>query len=287
MPSSSRIGSWTLHTIETGRFGLDGGAMFGIVPKPLWERRIAADELNRIPMHARCLLLSSADRLILIDNGIGTKQDQKFRKIYAVDDQTMNLDASLRSAGFHRSDITDVILTHLHFDHCGGSTEVVDGKLCIAFPNAIFHVQGAHWDWARQGNVREKASFFPENLDPLAASGQLNLIDGRNELFEGVDLIPVDGHTRAMQLVRVHYADRSLLYAADLLPTHAHLAPAWNMGYDLWPMTTIEEKGRLLEQATDGGWQLYFEHDPTVGLCDVVMGERGPEIANPRPLADL
>ena len=287
MPSSSRIGSWTLHTIETGRFGLDGGAMFGIVPKPLWERRIAADELNRIPMHARCLLLSSADRLVLIDNGIGTKQDQKFRKIYAVDDQTMNLDASLRSAGFHRSDITDVILTHLHFDHCGGSTEVVDGKLCIAFPNAIFHVQGAHWDWARQGNVREKASFFPENLDPLAASGQLNLIDGRNELFEGVDLIPVDGHTRAMQLVRVHYADRSLLYAADLLPTHAHLAPAWNMGYDLWPMTTIEEKGRLLEQATDGGWQLYFEHDPTVGLCDVVMGERGPEIANPRPLADL
>lgn len=287
MSRSSRIGSWTLHTIETGRFGLDGGAMFGIVPKPLWEKRIGADELNRIPMHARCLLLTSADRCVLIDNGIGTKQDQKFRKIYAVDDETMNLDASLQAAGFHRSDITDVILTHLHFDHCGGSTEYVDGTLRIAFPNATFHVQREHWDWARLGNVREKASFFPENLDPLAESGQLNLIDGRHDLFEGVDLIPVDGHTKAMQLVRVHDADRSLLYAADLLPTHAHLAPAWNMGYDLWPMTTIEEKGRLLGQATRDGWQLFFEHDPTVGLCDVVMGERGPEIAHPRPLKDL
>ena len=287
MSRSSRIGSWSLHTIETGRFGLDGGAMFGIVPKPLWERRIGADELNRIPLHARCLLLEAGERRILIDNGIGTKQDEKFRKIYAVDDTTMNLDASLANAGTHRSEITDVILTHLHFDHCGGSTEYVDGKLRIAFPNAHFHVQRKHWDWAREGNVREKASFLPENLNPLAESGQLNLIEGRTELFPGIELIPVDGHTKAMQLIRVHDAERSLLYTADLLPTHAHLSPAWNMGYDLWPMNTIEEKGRLLKHATDGGWQLYFQHDPTVGLCDVVMGEKGPEIANPRPLEEL
>ena len=283
----SRIGSWTLHTIETGRFGLDGGATFGIVPKPLWQKRIAADELNSIPLHARCLLMESGDRRILIDNGIGTKQDAKFRKIYAVDDETMNLDGSLAAVDADRREITDVILTHLHFDHCGGSTEYVGETLQVAFPNATFHVQRAHWEWALEGNVREKASFLPENLQPLAASGQLNLIDGRTDLFGGVEVIPVDGHTRAMQLVRIHDEDHSLLYTADLLPTHAHLAPAWNMGYDLWPMTTIEEKGRLLQDATDGGWKLFFEHDPTIGMCDVVMGEHGPEIANPRPLSEL
>jgi len=283
----SRIGSWTLHTIETGRFGLDGGAMFGIVPKPLWEKRIAADELNRIPLHARCLLMVDGDRCVLVDNGIGTKQNEKFLSIYGVDTSTMELDGSLAAAGFHRSDITDVVLTHLHFDHCGGSTERVDGELRIAFPNARFHVQRAHWEWALEGNVRERASFLPENLEPLAASGQLNLIDGRMELFPGVEMIPVDGHTKAMQLVRVHDDERSLLYTADLLPTHAHLAPAWNMGYDLWPMTTIEEKGRLLDQAVRDGWDLYFEHDPTIGLASVHMGDRGPEIVDPRPLSEL
>ena len=283
----ARIGSYSLHTIETGRFGLDGGAMFGIVPKPLWEKRIGADELNRIPLHARCLLLEGDGRLILIDNGIGSKQNEKFNTIYAVDTSRMELDASLAAVGVHRNDITDVILTHLHFDHCGGSTEVVDGKLQIAFPEATFHVQDAHWDWAMASNVREKASFLPENLDPLAASGQLNLVSGRHDLFPGIEMIPVDGHTKAMQLVRVHDEEHSLLYTADLLPTHAHLSPAWNMGYDLWPMTTIDEKARLLEEAIQGGWHLYFEHDPTVSLCDVVKGDRGPEIAHARPLSDL
>ncbi len=283
----SRIGSWSLHTIETGRFGLDGGAMFGIVPKPLWQKRIAADELNRIPLNARCLLLTDGDRCILVDNGIGNKQDEKFLKIYGVDTTTMELDASLSAGGFHRSDVTDVILTHLHFDHCGGSTERVNGTLRVAFPNALFHVQRRHWDWGQKGNIREKASFLPDNLEPLAASGQLNLIDGQTSLFPGVEVIPVDGHTQAMQLVRVHDAEKSLLYTADLLPTHAHLAPAWNMGYDLWPMTTIEEKARLLDQAIQGGWDLFFEHDPTVGLCSVRMGERGPEVVDPRPLAEL
>lgn len=261
--------------------------MFGIVPKPLWEKRIAADELNRIPLHARCLLMVDGDRCVLVDNGIGTKQNEKFLSIYGVDTSTMELDGSLAAAGFHRSDITDVVLTHLHFDHCGGSTEWVDGELRIAFPNARFHVQRAHWEWALEGNVRERASFLPENLEPLAASGQVNLIDGRMELFPGVEMIPVDGHTKAMQLVRVHDEERSLLYTADLLPTHAHLAPAWNMGYDLWPMTTIEEKERLLDQAVRDGWDLYFEHDPTISLASVRMGDRGPEIVDPRPLSEL
>lgn len=283
----SQIGSYTLHAIETGRFGLDGGAMFGIVPKPLWERKISADELNRIPLHARCLLLEGEGRLILIDNGIGDKYNEKFRAIYAVDDTDVNLDRSLDALGYSRNEITDVILTHLHFDHCGGSTRLVDGKPRVAFENATFHVQKDHWDWAGKSNIREKASFLSENLEPLDSSGQLNLIDGTSELFPGVELIPVDGHTKAMQLVRVHDASKSLLFVADLMPTHAHLMPAWNMSYDLWPMTTITEKRRILDAALAEKWHFFFEHDPTIGLCDVVQGERGIEIANPRPLDEL
>jgi len=283
----AKIGSFKLHAIETGRFGLDGGAMFGIVPKPLWEKKISADELNRIPLHARCLLLEGDDRLILIDNGIGTKQNEKFRSIYAIDDEKVNLDSSLADIGIHRSEITDVILTHLHFDHCGGSTEYVDGQARVAFANAAFHVQQEHWDWALESNVRERASFLPDNIGPLSKSGQVNLVSGRTELFPGVELIPVDGHTKAMQLVRIHDAQSSILFTADLLPTHAHLMPAWNMAYDLWPMTTIEEKAHVLEQAVAEGWSLFFEHDPTIGLCDVMPGERGPIITNPRPLTEL
>jgi glyoxylase-like metal-dependent hydrolase (beta-lactamase superfamily II) len=284
MPS---IGSYQLHTIETGRFGLDGGAMFGIVPKPLWERKIAADELNRIPLKARCLLLEGNGKLILIDNGIGDKYNEKFASIYALDDETENLNASLKSLGFSKDDVTDVVLTHLHFDHCGGSTVLENGKLEVAFKNAVFHVQEAHWNWARKGNVREKASFFDENLDPLASSGQLNLVEGTFDLFPGVEVIPVDGHTKAMQLVRVHDSTQSILFTADLLPTHAHLSPAWNMGYDLWPLTTIDEKARLLERAVRHGWHLFFEHDPVVSLCNVVSGSKGIEIAHPRPLTDF
>lgn len=284
----AQIGPWTLHEIECGRFALDGGAMFGIVPKPLWEKRISADEMNRIPLHTRCLLLENGDRLILIDNGIGDKYDEKFGSIYAIDDEDVNLDSSLAAAGFSRADVTDVVLTHLHFDHCGGSVRQSGDALEIGFPDAMFYVQLDHWTWALKGNVREKASFLPENLEPLAESGQLELVDGRIEKWPGIELIPVDGHTRAMQLVKIAGADRTLLYCADLLPTHAHLAPPWNMGYDLWPMKTIEEKDKLLTQAIENDWHLFFEHDPTVGLADVRKSDRGvPEIANPRPLSDL
>jgi glyoxylase-like metal-dependent hydrolase (beta-lactamase superfamily II) len=283
----AHIGSYTLHEIECGRFGLDGGAMFGIVPKPLWEKVIPADGRNRIPLNTRCLLLETTDRLILIDNGIGDKFDEKFGDIYGVDLSVGSLDTSLAAAGFGRADVTDVILTHLHFDHCGGSTVRRGDRLEIAFPEATFHVQRTHWDWAMEGNVREKASFLDENLEPIAASGQLALLDGRSELFPGIEVIPVDGHTRAMQCVRIFDDARSLLYAADLLPTHAHLSPAWNMAYDLWPMTTIEEKARLLDDAIAGGWSLMFEHDPVVAVADVVMGRRGPEIANARGVGEV
>ena len=282
----TRIGDYTLHAIETGRFALDGGAMFGIVPRVLWERRIKPDDQNRIPMHMRCLLLASADRLILIDNGIGDKYTEKFSDMFSVDDSELNLTASLHTAGFSHGDVTDVILTHLHFDHCGGST-IRDGNgLRVAFPNATFHVQRAHWEWANVSNVREQASFLEENLAPLGSSGQLNLVDGDGSLFPGVDLMCVDGHTKAMQLVKIHDSARTLLYCADLLPTSAHLAPPWNMAYDLWPMTTIEEKARILKTAASENWKLFFEHDAAVELADVEHSERGARAVNPRTLAE-
>jgi len=282
-----KIGQYSLHTIETGQLGLDGGAMFGIVPKALWERRIPSDDMNRIPLHMRCLLLESSDKLILIDNGLGDKYSDRFAELYAIDDAEMNLENSLLTAGFSKEDVTDVILTHLHFDHCGGSTARRGGRLETTFPNAQYLVQQGHWDWASESNVREKASFLEENMQPLTESGQLTLIEGRQELFPGVEVIPVDGHTKEMQMVKISDAERTLVFVADLLPTHAHLSPAWNMAYDLWPMTTIEEKGKFLQDAVDGNWQLFFEHDPEIAVSAVEMTERGPRVSNTRPLDEL
>ena len=282
-----KIGPYTLHAIEAGRLGLDGGAMFGIVPKTLWQRRISPDDHNRIPLKMRCLLLEDGDRLILIDNGLGDKYDTRFAELYAIDDTTHNLTESLGRKDFDLSDITDVILTHLHFDHCGGSTLRKADRLEVAFPNATFHVQSGHWEWAQVSNIREKASFLSENMEPLTASGQLNLIDGRNEIFPGIELIPVDGHTKEMQIVKISDGESTLVYMADLLPTHAHLSPAWNMAYDLWPMTTIKEKAAFLQEAVEGSWTLFFEHDPQIEIADVEMTERGPRVTASRPFIEL
>lgn len=261
--------------------------MFGIVPKPLWEKKIPADNRNRIPLAMRCLLLESSDRLILIDNGIGEKYDERFADIYSLDSSEANLETSLNSLGFGFDDVTDVILTHLHFDHCGGSTLRIGDRFEVGFRNAVFHIQREHWFWALKSNVREKASFLSENLDPLGNSGQLNFIDGRSELYPGVELFPVDGHTKSMQLVRIYDQDASIVFVADLLPTHVHLSPSWNMAYDLWPMKTIQEKRAFLEDAVAGHWKLFFEHDASVAVADVEMTERGPGIVYPRALMEL
>lgn len=283
----AQIGDYKLHVIEAGILGLDGGAMFGIVPKALWERRIPADEKNRIPLHMRCLLLESSDRLILIDNGLGDKYSSKFAELYAVKDDELNLNDSMARAGFSLDDVTDVVLTHLHFDHCGGSTVRKNDSLEVAFPNARYIVQKGHWEWAQVSNVREKASFLAENMEPMELSGQLELVEGKVELFPGVEVIPVDGHTKEMQIVKISDTTQTLVYMADLLPTHAHLAPAWNMAYDLWPMTTIEEKGRFLKEAAEGNWSLFFEHDSKIPVANVEMTERGPKAINPRTLDEL
>lgn len=282
-----KIGSYSLYTIETGRFGLDGGAMFGIVPKPLWSRRAAADGENRIRLNMRCLLLEGEGRVILVDNGLGDKYDEKFARIYAVNHDYATLSVSLREAGFSEEDVTDVILTHLHFDHCGGSTRRAGDGYELVFPNARYHVQRAHWEWAREPNDRERASFLAGNLEPLAASDQLSLLEGPMELFPGIDLILVNGHTEAQQLIKVKDERRSLVYVADLLPTAAHLPLPWIMAYDVRPLVTLDEKRRFLDAAVDGGWHLFFEHDPDVVVGTPERTEQGLVVARHRPLDDL
>jgi glyoxylase-like metal-dependent hydrolase (beta-lactamase superfamily II) len=270
-----QIGPYALHEIHAGRIGLDGGAMFGIVPKPLWERRIPADERNRIPLAMRCLLLEGDGRVVLIDNGVGDTYDDKFADIYAVDQTSSELHRSLAEAGFGAEDVTDVILTHLHFDHCGGSTtRDADGTLRVAFPNATFHVQRSHWEWAH-ASPREGASFLSENLDPLDASGQLRFVEGPGEVLPGVEAIVVDGHTRGQQLLKVSDDEWTLLYAADLLPTAAHVPLLWVMAYDVAPLDTLQEKERVLEAAAREGWVVFFEHDTETATARIEQGERG------------
>lgn len=281
-----RIGRYRAYSIESGFFRLDGGAMFGIIPKPLWERRFPADERNRILLGMRCLLLEGEGRLILIDAGIGDKYDEKFQDIYGVDHSKRTLQRSLSEAGFGADEVTDVVLTHLHFDHCGGCTTMNGDRSSVAFKNAAFHVQRRQWDSARSPNVRERGSFLTPNLEPLAASGRLQLLEGEQELFPDVYLHLVEGHTDAQQLVRVGGEERQLLYVADLFPTHAHLPPAWNMAYDLRPLVTIQEKTRLLEVAHQERWMLFFEHDPQVEVASVTATDRGYATENHQHLRE-
>ena len=282
-----RIGPYELHAIETGRFALDGGAMFGIVPKPLWEKKIAADDRNRIPLAMRGLLLEGDGRLVLIDNGLGDTYDARFSEIYAVETAHSELHRSLHAAGVEAADVTDVVLTHLHFDHCGGSTTRRDGRLALTFPNATHYVQKDHWVWARSPNAREKGSFLAENLDPLAESGRLKLLDGDGEVLPGVRVMTVDGHTEAQQLVKISGPEGTLVFAADLLPTTAHVRLPWVMAYDVRPLVTLQEKAAFLAAALEEEWQLFFEHDPAVAVAGLQKTERGITIAEPRSLASL
>jgi glyoxylase-like metal-dependent hydrolase (beta-lactamase superfamily II) len=272
--------TYTAHPIEAGRFGLDGGAMFGVVPRPLWSKKSEPDEAGRIPLSTRCLLLEGEGRLILIDVGIGDKFDAKHRGIYAMQDGPSLIDG-IRAAGFDSSDVTDVILTHLHFDHCGGATAYRDGKSRVIFDRATHHVQRAHWDWALASNPREKASFLSENLQPLRDEGNLNLIDGAQAILPGIQVEPVNGHTEAQQIIHIDgVGDQRLVYVADLMPTTAHLSPVWGMSYDLLPLVTIQEKTEFLKRAVEGNWRVFFEHDPFVESAAIVMGERRAELTD-------
>ncbi|HTF04519.1 MAG TPA: MBL fold metallo-hydrolase [Bacteroidia bacterium] len=249
-----------LHTIDTGFFKLDGGAMHGVVPKSLWSKKNPADENNMCSWAMRCLLVEDGDRLILIDNGLGTKQDAKFFSYYFLHGDA-TLEKSLKAKGFDFSDITDVFLTHLHFDHCGGSISKKDDKLYTTFPKATYWSNEEHWEWATKPNAREKASFLKENILPIQESGQLKFFKKDEELIPGFTAWFTYGHTGAMMLPHIQYKGKTLVYTADLLPSAAHVTLPWIMAYDTQPLKTLSEKEEFLSKAAANEYVLFFEHD--------------------------
>ncbi|KXK06081.1 MAG: MBL fold metallo-hydrolase [Ignavibacteriaceae bacterium] len=271
-----KIGDYEIYPVQTGLFKLDGGAMFGVVPKNLWTKTNPADDQNRIEMCTRALLLKSKSRIILIDTGLGYKLSEKLNKIYDVDFSKYTLENSLALLNIRPEDVTDVILTHLHFDHAGGNTCFDESdRLTLSFPNAVYHVQKGHYEWAMNPSERDKASFFKENYQPLMDSKVLNLIKGETKFDDVISLIPCNGHTKDMQLVKVADGNRTLLYLADLIPTAGHIPLPFIMGYDLFPLTTLEEKRKTLELAAVESWDLFFEHDPYNTLVKVGKNEKG------------
>jgi glyoxylase-like metal-dependent hydrolase (beta-lactamase superfamily II) len=278
-----------LYSIETEFFKLDGGAMFGVVPKVIWNEINPADEKNLCTWAMRCLLIEDEGKLILIDNGIGNKQDEKFlRHYYLHGDNT--LDKSLAKHGFHRDDITDVFLTHLHFDHCGGSIIREGDKLVPAFKNAVYWSNKAHWQWATNPNEREKASFLKENILPIQESGQLQFIQipqeaSTNKLLstaftENISVRFVSGHTQSMMLPQIKYKNKTIVYMADLLPSAGHIPLPYVMAYDMFPLTTLNEKKMFLNEAMDNNYILFFEHDPKIECCDLKITDRGVRMGN-------
>ena len=268
-----RFGSFELHWIETGDLWLDGGAMFGVVPKALWSRQLPPDDNNRIPMTMRCLLIRSLNtgRIYLVDNGAGNKFNEKMSSIYGLDfgvQGEKRLESSLIRAFVQPFEITDLIFTHLHFDHCGGTTDYVDGVLSHVFPNARYHVHRDHFRTATKPNPREQASFLHDNIGPIAAaSDRLSLVDveqvnSNQPVYEpGLDALVMNGHTLGQQLPKITSGDQHLVFVADLLPTAQHLPLVWVMGYDMFPTQTLKEKQEFLEQAASEQWWLLMEHD--------------------------
>jgi glyoxylase-like metal-dependent hydrolase (beta-lactamase superfamily II) len=282
-----------LYPINTGYFKLDGGAMFGVVPKTIWNKINPADENNLCSWAMRCLLIEDGSRLILVDNGIGDKQDAKFFSYYHLHGDE-SLDQSLAKYGFHRDEITDVFLTHLHFDHCGGSIRREGDKLVPAFKNAVYWSNEMHWATATHPNDREKASFLKENILPIQESGQLQLIehqDDQNKIgrhsdglitslpigsfSENISIRLVYGHTQAMMLPQVKYKSTTVVFMADLLPSSGHIPIPYVMAYDMFPLTSMNEKKVFLNEALQDNYVLFFEHDPKYECCNLQQTERG------------
>jgi len=272
-----------LYSINTGYFKLDGGAMFGVVPKSIWNKINPADENNMCNWALRCLLIEDGNRLILVDNGIGNKQDEKFFSFYFLhgDDR---LEKSLAKYGFHRDNITDVFLTHLHFDHCGGSIVREGEKFIPAFKNATYWSNQKHWDWAINPNEREKASFLKENILPIQESGRLKFLNvqdaskeklGSTEFNENISVRFVNGHTGSMMLPQIKYKERTIVYMADLLPSQGHIPIPYVMAYDMFPLTSLQEKKMFLKEAVENDYILFFEHDPQYECCNLQRTEKG------------
>ncbi|MSR64388.1 MAG: MBL fold metallo-hydrolase [Verrucomicrobiae bacterium] len=270
-----QIGPYELHSIETGRFSLDGGAMFGSVPKPLWEKTSPADERNRIELASRSLLIVGNGRKILVDNGCGSKWSPKLADMYKIDTSRFELRRSLALAGVRPEEITDVILTHLHFDHAGGSTFVEGGEVKPTFPNARHYVQKAHWEWMLNPTEKDRASFMADDFMPLHKRGILEFVDGEGELFPCISLLVMNGHTTAQQLPMITNGNTVLLFCCDLIPTASHVPLPYIMGYDLRPLTTLADKKRVLGKAWEEQWILYFQHDPRIVAARIKATEKG------------
>ncbi|MFD2587426.1 MBL fold metallo-hydrolase [Croceitalea marina] len=274
----------TIYPVETGNFKLDGGAMFGVVPKSIWSRTNPADSNNMIDIAARSLLIEDGDRLILIDTGMGDKQSEKFFGYY-YQWGDHSIDSSLEKIGFHRDDITDVFMTHLHFDHCGGSIQWNKDRTGYepAFKNAVFWTNENHWKWAIEPNAREKASFLKENLLPMQESGQLQFVKrGANAFLEkselGFDILFIDGHTEKQMIPHINYKGKTVVFMADLMPTVGHIPLPYVTGYDTRPLLSMDEKGLFLEQAVKNKFVLFFEHDAHNELCTLKNTEKGARL---------
>jgi len=277
-----------LYSIDTGHFKLDGGAMFGVVPKSIWNKLNPADENNMCSWAMRSLLIEDGDRLILVDTGIGNKQDEKFFSYYYLHGDA-SIDTSLAKHGFHRDDITDVFLTHLHFDHCGGSIERRGDKLVPAFKNASFWSNEEHWEWATKPNEREKASFLKENIQPIQESGQLKFIPREEGIpfTNDFNIRFVFGHTDSMMLPQIQYKGKTIVYMADLLPSKGHIPIPYVMAYDMFPLTTLQEKKSFLQEAVENNYILFFEHDPVTECCTLQSTDKGIRVADTFRLADV
>jgi glyoxylase-like metal-dependent hydrolase (beta-lactamase superfamily II) len=277
-----------IHIIDTGFFKLDGGAMFGVVPKVLWNKQNPADEKNLCSWAMRCLLIEDGEKLILVDTGMGNKQDDKFFGHYDLHGEA-TLHSSIAEKGFSPADITDVLLTHLHFDHVGGAVQFNrDGsRLEPTFANATYWSNEAHWQWASNPNPREKASFLKENILPLQESGQLRFIEDGQSPFASIGLINVDGHTEQMMLPVIQYKNQKIIYCADLFPSSYHIPVPWLMSYDMRPLQTMEEKQSVLQRAVEEQCILFFEHDPVYEAALVEHTEKGIRIRERGTLSDF
>ncbi len=264
-----KIAEYDLYPIHTSNFRLDGGAMFGIIPKTLWEKKMASDKLNRIQMVTRSLLLVSKDKRILIDTGNGDKWQEKFKKIYEIDTKSVSLDSSLAKAGFTPEDITDVICTHLHFDHIGGNTKIDNGKIVPSFPNAKYWISQVNWDNANSPSEKDQGSFMQDDWTVLAGNDMINFVNDSSQFLPNIDLIISNGHTPGMMLPVISDSNNTLIYCADLIPTSAHVPLPWVMAYDVQPTVTIKEKKQLYRDAVDNNWILFFEHDPDIVACTI------------------
>jgi glyoxylase-like metal-dependent hydrolase (beta-lactamase superfamily II) len=276
------LGGYSIKLIEAGDFGLDGGAMFGVVPKNLWQKAYSeADDKNRIKLSTRLMYMEGHGKKILVDTGNGTKLADKLVSIYGIDPADLGAAHKLMDVGINPDEITDVILTHLHFDHVGGATEL-DGKgnPVPAFRNAKYHVQKEQLDWARNPTIKDRASFMPENYEPIVNEGMLETLDGEGELFPNIHVFPIDGHTKGMQMLKISGDRDSLVYFADLAPTSAHLSLPYVMGYDNEPLKTLAEKEKYVLPAAEDKNIVVFEHDAYTKFGRLTMSDRGPKVEN-------